>query len=78
MLKLTLDKQVKAINYSIDTFNGQVFIMGIAQDTGEKDRVTSHAQNTGSVRRVTNYAVLKNDHSRSLKVIVSPPPPTLK
>lgn len=70
IVKLTVDGDVKAINYSIDTVNGHVFIMGIAQDEAERDRVVAHARDVSYVRRVTNYAVLKNDPSRRLKVIV--------
>ena len=69
-IKLTLDGDIKAINYSIDTVNGHVFIMGIAQDKTERNRVAAHAQDLGFVRRVTNYTILKNDPLRRIKVIV--------
>jgi len=71
-VKLTVDGQVKAINYSIDTVNGHVFIMGIAQDQEELDRVLNHARDVSYVRRVTSHAVLKNDPSRRTKVVVPP------
>ena len=70
IIKLTVDGAIKAINYSIDTVNGHVFIMGIAQDKVERNRVAAHAQDLGYVRRVTNYTILKNDPSRRFKVIV--------
>ena len=69
-IKLTVDGQVKAINYSIDTVDGHIFIMGIAQDQSELDRVLSHAHNVSYVRRVTNHAILKNDPARLTKIIV--------
>ena len=71
-VKLTVDSQVKAINYSIDTVNGHVFIMGIAQNQDELDRVQAHSQDVSYVRRVTSHAVLKNDPSRRLNVRVPP------
>lgn len=71
-VKLTVDSQVKAINYSIDTVNGHVFIMGIAQDQAELNRVQAHAQDVSYVRRVTSHAVLKSDPSRRLNVRVPP------
>jgi osmotically-inducible protein OsmY len=74
-IKLTVDGAIKAINYSIDTVNGHVFIMGIAQDKVERNRVAAHAQNVGYVRRVTNYTILKNDPARHIKVII---PATVK
>jgi osmotically-inducible protein OsmY len=70
IIKLTVDGAIKAINYSIDTVNGHVFIMGIAQDKTERNRVEAHAQDLGFVRRVTNYTILKNDPLRRIKVIV--------
>ena len=69
-IKLTVDSQVKAINYSIDTVDGHIFIMGIAQDQNELDRVLSHAHNVSYVRRVTNHAILKDDPARMTKIIV--------
>ena len=72
IVKLTVDSQVKAINYSIDTVNGHIFIMGIAQNQNELDRVKAHAQDVSYVRRVTSHAILKNDPIRRLKVRVPP------
>ena len=69
-MKLTVDSQVKAINYSIDTVDGHIFIMGIAQDQNELDRVLHHANGVSYARRVTSHAVLKNDPARSTKIIV--------
>tara|TARA_Y100000746_G_scaffold215267_1_gene209246 strand:- start:68 stop:703 length:636 start_codon:yes stop_codon:yes gene_type:complete len=69
-MKLTVDSQVKAINYSIDTVDGHIFIMGIAQDQNELDRVLHHAHNVSYARRVTSHAVLKNDPARFTKIIV--------
>ena len=74
-VRLTVDGDVKAINYSIDTVNGHVFIMGIGQDAAEVERVKDHARNVSYVRRVTSYVVLKNDPSRRLKVSLPPEPP---
>ncbi len=52
---LTFDKEVRSINYSIDTVNGTVFLMGIARSQAELDRVTNHARNLAYVRRVVSY-----------------------
>lgn len=52
---LTFDKNVRSINYSIDTVNGTVFLMGIARSQAELDRVTNHARNLAYVRRVVSY-----------------------
>ena len=53
--RLTFDKDIRSINYSIDTVNGTVFLMGIARNQAELDRVTNHARNLAYVRRVVSY-----------------------
>jgi osmotically-inducible protein OsmY len=53
--QITFDKDVHSINYSIDTVNGTVFLMGIARSQAELDRVTNHARNLAYVRRVVSY-----------------------
>jgi osmotically-inducible protein OsmY len=53
--QLTFDREVRSINYSIDTVNGTVFLMGIARSQAELDRVTNHARNLAYVRRVVSY-----------------------
>lgn len=57
--RITFDKDVKSINYSIDTVNGVVFLMGIARDQAEHDRVTNHARNLAYVRRVVSYVRIR-------------------
>ena len=58
-IKLTVDGEIKAINYAIDTVNGTVYLMGIAQDSTELQRVTAHARNLKYVRRIVSYVRLK-------------------
>ncbi|MBT3550518.1 MAG: BON domain-containing protein [Rhodospirillaceae bacterium] len=57
--KLTLDGDVLSINYSIETVNGVVYLIGIAQDKQEIDRVIAHAGNIEFVRRVVNHTRIK-------------------
>ena len=59
--KLTVDGDVKAINYAIDTVNGTVYLMGIAQNSKELDRVKAHARNLKYVRRIVSYVRLKDN-----------------
>jgi osmotically-inducible protein OsmY len=61
---ITVDRDISAINYSIDTVNGTVYLMGIARDQAELDRVTNHARNLSYVRRVTSYVMLRDDPRR--------------
>jgi len=58
--KLTLDRSVHAINYAIETVNGTVYLIGIALDQSELDRVVAHARSIGYVRRVISHVRVKD------------------
>ena len=62
--QLFIDRDVKNINYTVDCVNGVVYLMGIAQNQNELDRVIGHARNIGGVSRVVNQVILKTDPSR--------------
>lgn len=62
--KLAFDNRVSSINYSVQTVNRTVYLMGIAQDQAELDRVQNHARNLNYVRRVVSYVRLKDDPRR--------------
>lgn len=61
---LMFDGDVFAINYSIETVNGTVYLMGIAQNDIERNRVISHARETSYVKRVVSHIRLKDDANR--------------
>lgn len=63
--KLTFDREVSAVNYSIDTVGGVVYLMGIALSKTELDRVVGHARNIESVRRVVSYVRLIDEVPQS-------------
>ena len=63
-LKITFDTTVKAINYAIDTVNGTVYLMGIAQNQAELNRVRNHARGLDYVRRVISHVRLKKPPMR--------------
>jgi osmotically-inducible protein OsmY len=65
--QLVLTRDVRSINYSVITVNQVVYLMGIAQDQGELNRVTYVASTTPYVQRVVSYAVLKDDPRRGYK-----------
>lgn len=64
-------KDVVSINYNIDCVNGIVYLMGIAQDQDEVDRVIALAKNTSGVMDVVNYVRLKTDLPNP---VMQPPP----
>ncbi len=63
--ELLRDGDIKDINYTIETQNAVVYLMGIAQDQSELDRVVNHARNIPGVKKVVSYAVLKDDPRRT-------------
>jgi osmotically-inducible protein OsmY len=48
--QLTVDNRIKSFNYSIETVNHVVYLMGIAQDRDELERVRNHARQVRYVR----------------------------
>jgi osmotically-inducible protein OsmY len=58
---LMFDSDIQSRNYSIKTVSGQVYIMGIAQDQEELDRVVDFARNIDGVEKVVSYARLKDE-----------------
>ncbi len=63
-LKMLTDKDISAINFSVETVNAVVYVMGIAQNQAELEKVTGHASNIKGVNRVVSYVVLKDDPRR--------------
>jgi osmotically-inducible protein OsmY len=57
--KLMIDKYVESINYNIDTVNGNVYVMGVAQSQKELTRVMDYARNASHVHNVVSYVRLK-------------------
>jgi len=55
---LLLDNQVSAVNYSIESVNQVVYLIGIAQDEAELDRVLRYAKDVPFVRGIVNYVRL--------------------
>lgn len=62
--KLRFDNAVSSINYSVEVVNQNVYLIGVAQDQAELDRVIAHAKDVDYVRRVVNYVRLKDDPAR--------------
>lgn len=58
------DRAITDINYSIDTVNGVVYLMGIAQNKAEEDRIIGYARNINGVRQVVSHVVMRDDPRR--------------
>ena len=57
--KITFDKKIMAINYAIETVDGTVYLIGIAQDKTELERVIAHARNVAYVRKIISHVRMK-------------------
>ena len=58
--KMLTDSSVLDINYSVETVNGIVYLIGIAQNEGELIRVTDYARNIGGVLKVVSHVRMKD------------------
>ncbi len=63
--RLMREKNVSAINYSVETVNKVVYLMGIAKNQTELNVAVEQARNIKGVEKVLSYVVLKEDSRRS-------------
>jgi hypothetical protein len=71
---LTFDPAIKSLNYTIETVNGVVYLIGSARGQGELDRVTNHARNLPNVRKVVTYVDIRPGEPRPVMPATAPPP----
>ncbi len=72
---LLFDSRVRSINYNIDCVAGTIYLMGVAQNQAELQRVIDHARDISYVRNVISFVRLKNDPARQQTSI--PPQPAV-
>jgi osmotically-inducible protein OsmY len=72
---LITDTKIRSLNYSIETVNGTVYLMGTARTQAELDRAIDHARNLSGVREVVNYVEIRPGEPRSATAAAPPPPP---
>jgi osmotically-inducible protein OsmY len=53
--ELTFEKNVSSLNYSIDTVQGVVYLMGVAMSQDELNRVMQIARTIPNVKQVVSY-----------------------
>ena len=61
---LLIDSRVRSINYNVDCVAGTIYLMGVAQNQVELQRVIDHARDISYVRNVISFVRLKNDPAR--------------
>jgi osmotically-inducible protein OsmY len=52
---MTFDRDIQSINYSIDTVDGIVYLMGVSRSQAELDRVIALARTIPNVKQVISY-----------------------
>jgi osmotically-inducible protein OsmY len=52
---ITFEKNIQSLNYSIDTVQGVVYLMGVAMNQAELDRVMQIARTIPNVKQVVSY-----------------------
>jgi osmotically-inducible protein OsmY len=62
--EIMFDIDIYAINYSMETINGVIYVVGIARDQAELDKVIGHARRIKFVKKVVSHVILKSDPRR--------------
>ena len=57
--RIAMDEKIYSINYVIETVGGVVYLLGIAQNQMELNRVIAHSRNLKYVKKVINHVRLK-------------------
>jgi osmotically-inducible protein OsmY len=60
-LKLMFDRDIRAINYSVDCIRSTVYLMGVARTQAELQRVIDHVRDVPYVRAVVNHVRVRTD-----------------
>ena len=71
---LVFSSQVRSVNYTIDTVNGSVYLIGSARTQAELDRVTEAARNVPNVKRVVSYVEIRPGAPVTAQPAAPPPP----
>lgn len=62
--QLLFAKNVQSVNYSVEVVNGVVYLLGVAQDQPELNRVLNIARNIADVKKVVSHVLLQDDPQR--------------
>src|SRR5438874_1002512 len=57
--EMVIDPDIRSVNYTIETANGSVYLIGSARSQGELDRATRVARYVPGVRRVVSYVEIR-------------------
>ena len=63
--EILFDIDILSINYNLETVNGIIYLVGIAQDQAELDKVVDHARRIEDVKQVVSHVVMRDDPRRA-------------
>lgn len=63
--KLLMKGSIRSLNYTVETYNGIVYLLGIAKNKNELNEVMTIARKIDGVHQVVSYVRLKNSPLRS-------------
>jgi len=72
--RLTASQAVRSININIETFHGNVYLMGTARSDHELQRAAEIASTTPGVQRVVSFMQVIEPHTRSYASMAPPAP----
>jgi osmotically-inducible protein OsmY len=72
--QMVVDPDVRSVNYTIDTANGSVYLIGSARSQAELDRAAQIARYVPGVRRVVSYVEIRS--GAPVAAMPAPPPAT--
>jgi osmotically-inducible protein OsmY len=72
--ELVFNPEIHSVNYTIETVNKSIYLIGSARSQAELDRATTMARNTPEVKRVVSYVEIRPGMPPSAQPAALPPP----
>ena len=64
--RMLVTKGINSVNYGVETVNGVVYLMGIAENQHELDIALAIARRAGGVKKVISHVIFKDDPRRGV------------
>jgi osmotically-inducible protein OsmY len=64
--RMFLTEGIKSVNYGVETVQGTVYIMGIAENKRELDIAVAIARRAPGVKRVVSHVIFRDDPRRGI------------
>lgn len=70
--RLLLDKEIDSVNYTVHTVDRTVYLIGIARDQDELDRVVAHAREIPHVKRIVRHVQTRDEREARMRGAARP------